>query len=1789
MKVGNLIQVPPVRTVIRLADLADSELRRHMVETFILTNEVTFTLGNIFKKIVALRGEGFFVIGNYGSGKSHLLNILSLTLSDEEACRQFCQACEEGHTTESTLPDLAWQAASQTPLVVEISLVEHSNREYLEQIILKQVASKLQEVSPNNAVTWDGEVILQPEELLELPRQEAFKKMRLALEQQNYNGLVLLIDELSEFLRSKENPRAYNEDIRFLQYLGEFAETLPAWVVATMQENIENTGSLTGELLHKIKDRYPVRFHLSGEHVKEIVSGRLVRKNENADQVLPDILETLENAFGKLPFSRDTFFELYPVHPATVDLLDELRLLFSQHRGVIDFIHYRLTGDERRGIQPFLEQPAEELLTPDYIFDHFRERIRETVETNPYSDQVYHYYEREIGRIFEDATDTHTALRLLKLLIIGALARAPKRFTADELTQLLLHRYSGLEESINYDYIKDIMEQLYAHGAYISAQENEQGETTYSIDLKADVTLLLQKKLDHITASLVPGDQKVIEGLLPLIDEAYLPLKELQEEPIRDEEITWQNTRRTGKVIFKSPVELSDEMWEELQEELDYKETDFAFFLVPPFFSGQSENDTFSWQAYMEACDQKLRRCIALWVPREITNEEEKQLRQAYAHRLLQQEYAKDDSPAGRQIKKQLETKLADEKRQVKEIFRNLYFQGHLRAGDHMPAPSSYGYMPLRELTAQVAAEILKARFPRHSEIHPLSDQITGSLMQRTLDIMFSPHLEEENLERGTKMMIESYLVRLGLVKKKGRSYQLEINPKTSPLTAEFLARVPDDGQVNLERLYRHLRKGPFGLNATCFQVLGTAAILSGAVSAYQGGKRLAPSQVNYYRFWNIEAIGPGTLIRPELQKVLAELPFLPAKLRSGPLTFAAQQQAWEAVIAFKMEWTQKCAEINKRIEQLKSYPFFASVNWSNLGKSVNRFNSFLEEIKTSYASREGLERFLVACQSSPLIIDDWHRLSALEQFFSSDLPEILRIGHYLKDDTLQIPESEDYAQLRRRYQVLIDLLEEEALLWEEKYRDRLKREFKQFQEEYVSLYLSEHNQEVGPERMKPYRALLETEAYHLLEQLGQINAVVVDNDLVSINRELAQPLERECRVADELLLAERPACSCGFLLGESIELPEIKGVEKKIIQGIREYSEALQAPEQKQKINAHADNLELLGRRKEAQPLRELLTIDPATSGTELIKKLAPLLKQNPITQINRALTGDAMIAERSVEELQEMLSERVFNTSQLKELFERWLAGGEEKPPDYIRVTRREGANLLSRESDETSFSRAAEQARSFLEERFPRLLSLAGQIGEDKLFALALLWGWLKFYCPGAGKTTTDRIDLHGIFEDLLKGNSENMIEEWKNNSDNLGKLGEVLLTEQEILQDSFLEHAAEKAAGLVSTDQLLECYKKLSTVDLNRFELQLELLTDEPFFPALSRKIAEKLAMQIAAEESAPQLNIITGMLREVLKTGAGKVSGLTTSHKEEKHRHLEILRTLAECNRILREMERIVQGPPESDKHWERLYYMLAPFELLLEQLAGEREENLVPEVTIERWRRHYASLLEPLYKSFTAYYDRGQSSRRQTLENLFAKLPRWAAKEGKGRGVYLVILDGTRLDLWNKLLEAALSGNDYDIIHEGLLWALRPTVTETQLQPLKEAGRLGHVLNMDDQLVSELVSDPEPFLSAVDNRKAAGDPEAPLKAIKYNYIDEKMHASRDALPVLLEELLMQSRKKLFPLLEYLSSGDLLLLVSDHGFKTNLYHNKADKEDPRYLHGETTMFEVLAPWAMLKKR
>src|SRR6266540_2651935 len=137
------------------------------------------------------------------------------------------------------------------------------------------------------------------------------------------------MDELSEYLRSKPSPQSFNEDLRFLQFLGEWGQDHRLWIVAALQEQIEHTGEIEYDLFRKIKDRYPIRLLLTPSHVRDLIARRILRKTPSYEIAVENLAKEFMELYSNASVDFAALCEIYPLHPATLELLEEVRDRFS--------------------------------------------------------------------------------------------------------------------------------------------------------------------------------------------------------------------------------------------------------------------------------------------------------------------------------------------------------------------------------------------------------------------------------------------------------------------------------------------------------------------------------------------------------------------------------------------------------------------------------------------------------------------------------------------------------------------------------------------------------------------------------------------------------------------------------------------------------------------------------------------------------------------------------------------------------------------------------------------------------------------------------------------------------------------------------------------------------------------------------------------------------------------------------------------------------------------------------------------------------------------------------------------------------------------------------------------------------------------------------------------------------------------------------------------------------------------------------------------------------------------
>ncbi|MDN5346443.1 MAG: hypothetical protein PWP65_7 [Clostridia bacterium] len=1715
LTVGDIITLYPVRTVVRLADAQDPVLRRQLLESFVLTDDGELALAAVLQAMSNGEGRGFFLHGHYGSGKSHLLSVLGLMLTDPGA-RKILTAGDD-RPWPGDLVALLKKLENKRYLVAEISLVEHSNREYLEEIVLQALQEKLKGMAGAGLPSQ------------EYRRREYFARLGRVLRDNGLAGMVLLLDELSEFLRSKPDSRTFNEDIRFLQFLGEKAPDLPCWIVATLQEQLEETGAIPPESFNKIKDRYPIRLRLGGGHIREIIARRLVPKKEGAVAHLKPYFAALQRAFPYLPFSWEDYLELYPVHPLAVPLLDELRLLFSQRRGVIEFVYTHLRGDPGRRIEGFLERPLGAILSPVAIFDYFLDRLRELPETNIYLQRAYRFFEREISNIFSDKREQELALNLVKLLILAALRPTGRSLKVKDLAHLLLCRVSQIEPRFNYEYLHELLQRLYQGGAYLAVKPGQDPlEDAFTIDLEADVQLLVRRRVDYLKKDLFPDDRRLVDDLLTWLDEPALPLAGLPERSRR--QFNWQKTPRQGLLLFKHLGDMGAEEIASLARETAETEVDLVIFLARP---GDRED-------MLPLLPENVRTGFLFWLPATLTSEESETLTECWAYRKLAMEYANDHTPAGVKVKSYLKNILTEKKKQVQEIYRRLYFQGRLfdGTGALVSWALNPAYMGLDQTIERLADGILQARYPRHIEIAPISEIITEPVLQRLIEEFLLPGEVNARTDPGLRLALEGFMQPMGLVKKVGGVYRLHIDPQKNPLVAAFLAGV-EGGEAPLEEVYRRLRKGPFGLSRNAFHVLGLALLYSGIVVALQRGRRVSLQQLSAYNFWKIESLARGEVLPPRFLKILSEVRFLPAKFKKEIFSYATQQEVWEYLINFKKEAGAILEEVRQRLEQVQKYPALAILREQNLRESLEQVAALLEEIKVSYAPQEGLARFLTAYQASPFWERHWQRVSSLHTFLVKQLDRYLFICGYLSSPQLVLPEEEPYRELARQRQNLLHLAQNEEIFFAGGY-ERLEKEFNLFQEAYAELYLAGHEKQRSPRRFEAYLALKETATYRALNLLAQVRALAVPHDLAYVEGRLQDILARQCTAADRRLLTIHPSCFCGFRLGEKEDLAGPALIQQEMEQGLAEYLRALQEPACAQKLRSFIGGLLEVGRQKQAARMQKLLELDPE-SGEDLARFLA-LMNRNLIEDLNKALAGSNLVAERDLGELCRLLAGRVFTQEQIRAVFERWLQGEEVLGPEtYIRVhgeADKQGPAARIAAEGRTSRLAGRVNIRTWVTGSYPELLPFLDKWGLQNFFlALATCW-WMAAH--GLEATNVRMLSDLGPFADpdILKRLA--------------APVGELRQARPELRQE-----VREVAEQVLQDRGWQELYWEFLIAGRDRgIRLWIEILRREEVFTFILERGTIYLGQELAHAGGYD-------LKEAIAELKAGEEEGAFLARQA----YLSACRTFADLLKRLNDLEAALNCKHlDTPQAWEELYrddlgllehiYARAVAQITALGLAAK----FPLELNGVRMRR----LLMTCRRQFEDFYRRvpEKDLKERRLDVLFDRVASLYRRQNAA-AVKFILLDGMRWDIW-ELVKRELRKSELKlkVMEEGFCWAVLPTVTETQLELLGE--RLAKVVNCDE----------EGGLFDLDDC-----------LLKFNFIDAEVHRSSDDYLAFTEEIILKVQRRLLPFLEALPSGSLVVLFADHGFAIN--YNYRHKEEPRYLHGGCSLQEVLVPWAICR--
>jgi hypothetical protein len=487
MQYADLIEFDPIETVVQLRHADKESEARQLVATFVISDEMAERLAaTVFPQLQIDQpadNKAILVVGNYGTGKSHLMSVISAVAEHGE----FCSLLKHAQVIAAAAP----VAGKFRVIRTELGSTTMDFREF--------VCSQLEEALGR----WGIDYRFPARE--KIPNHKrAFEDMMAAFhERYPDQGLLLMVDELLDYLRTRKDQELIL-DFNFLREVGEVCKDLRFRFMAGVQETLFDNPrfSFVADTVRRVRDRFE-QMRIAGKDVKFVVAERLLKKTGEQQALIRQHLTPFAKFYGNLNERMDEFVRLFPIHPDYIDSFERVRAV--EKREVLKTLS--LAMKKILGQKVPTDRPG--LIAFDTYWTTLRENsalrsdpdIRAVLECS----QVL---ESRVQQGFTRAAYKPMALQLVHALSVHRLTTgdiyAPVGATAQELRDSLCLYQPGLEDREQpaedlQTHIETVLREISrtVNGQFIS-KTADSGQ--FYLDLKKDVDYdaLIDKRAESL-------------------------------------------------------------------------------------------------------------------------------------------------------------------------------------------------------------------------------------------------------------------------------------------------------------------------------------------------------------------------------------------------------------------------------------------------------------------------------------------------------------------------------------------------------------------------------------------------------------------------------------------------------------------------------------------------------------------------------------------------------------------------------------------------------------------------------------------------------------------------------------------------------------------------------------------------------------------------------------------------------------------------------------------------------------------------------------------------------------------------------------------------------------------------------------------------------------------------------------------------------------------------------------------------------------------------------------------
>ena len=570
MNYADLIQFDPIETVVQLREADRAASARRLVETFVISNRMGEQLADLVLPQLQFEtptdNKGLLVIGNYGTGKSHLMAVISAIAEHADLA---------GALTNPTVADKVSLVAGRFFVI----RAEINSSMPLRQFVMETLQDQLSE--------HDVHFEVPPEDQVK-NHKDVFASMMAAFTAKFPDkGLLFVLDELLDYLRSNREQELMR-NLNFLRAVGEFAKGSRFRFIAGVQESLFDNPrfQFAADSLRRVKDRFE-QMRIAREDVAHVVAERLLKKDAKQQALVREHLTKFAPLYGSMNERMDEFVRLFPVHPAYLDTFE--RVYVAEKREVLK----TLSAAIRRMLSESVPADQPGLIAYDSYWQNLKDNpsfrsvpeIRDVIEK---ADVL----EARIQQAFTRPQYRPAALRIIHALSVHRLTTsdifAPIGATAEELRDDLCVLMPLPERDA--EFLKTVVETVLREivktvsGQFLSFNR-ENGQ--YYLDLKKDIDFdsLIDKRAESLSDSQL--DRYYFDGLRRVVLEDPEAPPYVSGYRIWEHELEWRERKagRSGYLFFGAPNERST-----AQPPRDF----YIYFIQPfeaPYFKDERKPD----------------------------------------------------------------------------------------------------------------------------------------------------------------------------------------------------------------------------------------------------------------------------------------------------------------------------------------------------------------------------------------------------------------------------------------------------------------------------------------------------------------------------------------------------------------------------------------------------------------------------------------------------------------------------------------------------------------------------------------------------------------------------------------------------------------------------------------------------------------------------------------------------------------------------------------------------------------------------------------------------------------------------------------------------------------------------------------------------------------------------------------------------------------------------------------------------------------------------------------------